>query len=100
MMERTLYPKDLLEEFPDNVNILSLFTNYHWMFKNNPPYICKDYYHIGDKKYDIDTPITAEMLNDGFMYLDSPIVSNSMESISVQLHMNSLKKLQKLLDKS
>jgi len=43
MMERTLNPKDLLEEFPDNVNILSLFTNYHWMFNKNPPYICKDY---------------------------------------------------------
>lgn len=99
MMERTLNPKDLLEEFPDNVNILSLFTNYHWMFNKNPPYICKDYYYIGDKKYDIDSPITAEMLNDGFKYLESPMVANSMESISVQLHMNALQKLQNLLKK-
>ena len=99
MMERTLKPKDLLEEFPDNVNILSLFTNYHWMFKKNPPYICKDYYYIGDKKYDIDSPITVEMLNDGFKYLDSPMITNSMESISVQLHMKALKKLQDLLKK-
>lgn len=99
MMERTLNPKDLLEEFPDNVNILSLFTNYHWMFNKNPPYICKDYYYIGDKKYDIDSPITAEMLNDGFIYLDSSVVANSMESISVQMHMNALKKLQNLLKK-
>lgn len=99
MMERTLNPKDLLEEFPDNVNILSLFTNYHWMFKKNPPYICKDYYYIGDRKYDIDSPITVEMLNDGFKYLESPMVTNSMESISVQLHMNALKKLHNLLKK-
>ena len=98
MIEKTLNPKDLIEEFPDNVNILSLFTNYHWMFKKNAPFTCKDHYYIGDKKYDIDTPITAEMLNDGFLYLDSPMVANSMESISVQLHINALKKLQKLLE--
>jgi hypothetical protein len=99
MAERSLYPKELLQEFPHDVNMLSLFTDYHWMFKKTPSFTCKEHYYIGDKKYDIDTPITAKMLDDGFMYLDSPIVSNSMESISVQLHMNSLKKLQNLLKK-
>jgi hypothetical protein len=98
MTEKNLYPKDLLQKFPDDINMLSLFTNYHWMFKTKPPYLCNDHYYIGDKKYDINTPITAEILNDGFMHLDSPMVSNSMESVSVKLYMNSLKKLQNLLD--
>jgi len=98
MMERNLYPKDLLQMFPGDINILSLFTNYHWMFNKSPPYTCNDHYYIGDKKYDINTPITIEILNDGFMYLESPIISNSMESVSVKLHMNSLKKLQKILE--
>ena len=99
-MERTLHPKDLLQEFHDDINILSLFTNYHWAFNTSPPFICNNHYYIGNKKYDIDTPITAEILNNGLTYLDSSGVSNSMESVSVKLHMNSLKKLQKLLEKT
>lgn len=95
-MENTLlYPKDLLEKFPNDVNILALFTDYHWMFKSNPPFSCNDHYYIWNEKYDINTPITNEMLSDAVM--NSPEVSNSFESVSVQLHLNALKKLQKLL---
>lgn len=77
MTERNLYPKDILQKFPDDINMLSLFTNYHWAFNTSPPFTCNDHYYIGDKKYDINTPITAEILDDGFMYLDSHMVSNS-----------------------
>lgn len=91
----SLHPKDLLERFPDDVNILALFTDYHWTFKRNPPFSCNDHYYIWSKKYDINTPITTGMLDDALR--SSVVIANSFESVSVQLHLNTLKKLQKLL---
>lgn len=95
-----MFAKELIAMYPNETAVLSVFTDYHWAFKTTPPFNIKDHYYIGNTKYPIDTELTTEMLNEGIAYFEGHLSDgyNSMENISIQNALASLKHLYKILD--
>lgn len=88
-----MFARDLLEKHPNDVAVLSTFTDHHFMFKPTGPFSVRDNYYIGNDCYSFDTPLTAEMIKKGIEYFEKCSGCNSMENHSIRNNIINLRAL-------
>ena len=93
-----MLPKNFIRKYPNNTAVLEVFTDYHWMFKTQPPYKHKQTYHVGERDFPFKTPLTRAMLREGLEYFDKHGQNNSYWCEKNEI--SNLKELQRLIELS
>ena len=94
-----MLPSKIIEMYPDDVDVLNIFTDYHWMFNTIGPFKQRDNYYLGEIRFDASHPLYLPAIQKAIEYFEQSYryVYNSSERHSVDLQIRSLKKIKDIL---
>ena len=91
--ERPMLPKNFLRKFPNNSAVLETFTDYHPMFRTQPPFKEKTDYFLGGDFLPFKRSLTHEVLDEAFSYY----AADEKSYWSARKEIANLKELQRLM---
>lgn len=94
-----MLPSKIIELYPNNIDVLNIFTDYHWMFNNKGPFKVLEYYYLGEIRFDINHPVYLPAIINAIQYFEKgyKYAYNSSEKHSIDLQIKSLKRIREIL---
>lgn len=94
-----MLPSKIIELYPDNIDVLNIFTDYHWKYNNKGPFKVLEYYYLGEIRFDINHPLYLPAIINAIQYFEKvyKYAYNSSEKNYIYQQIKSLKCIREIL---